>query len=57
MDKEDVGEQGTTNSAAETGNEVDEADGLFLKVCKIKDESIKRQEKRLILIIKSRCHK
>ena len=35
MDKEDVGEQGITNSAVETGslsrNEIDEADGLFFK--------------------------
>ena len=39
---------------AETGNEVDEAGGQFLKVCKIKDESIKRQERKAYFIIKPR---
>ena len=31
INKEDAGEQGTTDSAAETGNEVDEAGGQFFK--------------------------
>ena len=43
MDKEDVGEQGITNSAVETGslsrNEIDEADGLFFKSVQMKSAS------------------